>query len=464
MESPTAHLMRLNVNDAIENSTLNDIVQSSTTNAEPADWKIWAWKACEEGRSADAKSILPRLESRDVSHFVKARRKNGNTALIVASAVAHKHVSCATIIPVLLEAGADINAKNKEGRTALMEAALWGGLAAVRALLNWKQGSLVDANLKDKSGLKAIDLAGTDHKFTNERRRRCADGENVQERFDGKLRISIVKLLKHDGNETDVPKFTRHVGTPNRIEDGKDRIDADILKETQAKLKAAEDLAKRLLTELEKTRRGLREKGEELVKEHSKFMTAQTDMNGVYAKFRPRSRNNVNRAGQKPQFRERRMSIHPPWFKFDFTMTFDVEPVWKDATMAYMKINEKHFFAKNGKAHDTQDGYISGEDYSAKAFQLFKLLRSRHDSTYFQHVEPQLMALYVEDFRNSNSMTLVQFTEHQPTETLYGHGNPLVVEIFVSARPCPKCVEHEETINVAARRHNFEFALTHAAC
>ena len=463
MEPLIADLARLNVNDARENNALTDIVQTSTMNAAPADWKIMAWQACQQGRSADAKSILKKLEPRDVSHFVDARGKNGNTALIVASAVAHKHVSCATIIPVLLEAGADINAKNKEGRTALMEAALWGGLAAVRALLDWKRGSLVDVNLKDKSGLKAIDLAGTDNKFVNERKRRCAGGENVQERFDEKLRISIVKLLsKHDGNETYVP--TRHVGTSKRIENGKERIDADILMKTQAKLKAAEDLANRHLAELEKTKRKLKEKEKELVKKQSKFMNAQADMNDVYAKFVPLSRSNVGRAGQKPQFRERRMSIDPPWFKFDFTMTFDVEPVWKDATMAYMKINERHFFAKNGKAHDTQDGYISGEDYSAKAFQLFKLLRSRHDSTYFQHVEPQLMALYVEDFRNSNSMTLVQFTEHQPTETLYGHGNPLVVEIFVSARPCPKCVEHEETINVAARRHNFEFALTHAAC
>ncbi|KAI4671664.1 uncharacterized protein J4E78_000160 [Alternaria triticimaculans] len=372
MEPPIVDLARLNVNDARENNAITDIVQTSTMNAEPADWKIMAWQACQQGRSVDVKSILRNLEPQDVSHFVNARGEDDNTALIIVAAVAHKDVACATIIPVLLEAGADINAKNKKGRTALMEAALWGGLAAVKALLKWKRGVPVNASLEDNFGLSAIELAGTDSKLATERKNRCAHGKNVQTLLDGKLRIRIVKLLKPVDNGKNVPRSTRHVDMQKRIEDGKDRFDADILKETQAKLKAAEDLAKRHLADLEKTRRELRKKEGELVREHSKLMNAQTDMNDVYAKFRPPSRSNVDRAGQKPQFRKRRMSINPSWFRFDFTMTFDVEPVWKDATMAYMKINEKHFFAKNGKAHDTQDGYISGEDYSAKAFHLQK--------------------------------------------------------------------------------------------
>ncbi|KAI4938883.1 uncharacterized protein J4E92_000164 [Alternaria infectoria] len=296
MEPPIADLARLNVNDARENNALTDIVQTSTMNAEPADWKIMAWQACQQGRSVDVKSILRNLEPQDVSHFVNARGEDDNTALIIVAAVAHKDVACATIIPVLLEAGADINAKNKKGRTALMEAALWGGLAAVKALLKWKRGVPVNASLEDNFGLSAIELAGTDSKLATERKNRCAHGKNVQTLLDGKLRIRIVKLLKPVDNGKNVPRSTRHVSMQKRIEDGKDRIDADILKETQAKLKAAEDLAKRHLADLEKTRRELRKKEGELVREHSKLMNAQTDMNDVYAKFRPPSRSNVDRA------------------------------------------------------------------------------------------------------------------------------------------------------------------------
>jgi ankyrin repeat protein len=80
------------------------------------------WQACETGMSFDVKWYLN--ESKCPDALTHCRDLNGNTALIAASSANHIHGGCTQIIRDLLKAGADINARNKRGRIALMEASL----------------------------------------------------------------------------------------------------------------------------------------------------------------------------------------------------------------------------------------------------------------------------------------------------------------------------------------------------
>lgn len=84
---------------------------------------------------------------------VNAKSKDGETALILAA----EHASL-DLIQLLLDSGAHINAKDKDGRTALMGAAtrLDGQSAAVIKLL---LGAKANANLTDTQGNSALHLA-----------------------------------------------------------------------------------------------------------------------------------------------------------------------------------------------------------------------------------------------------------------------------------------------------------------
>ena len=74
----------------------------------------------------------------------------GSTALIRASANGHH-----TIIPLLLEAGAQIDAQDNDGWTALIGASLYGKEAAVRELLKGNP----NLDLKNNGGKTALDIA-----------------------------------------------------------------------------------------------------------------------------------------------------------------------------------------------------------------------------------------------------------------------------------------------------------------
>ena len=75
---------------------------------------------------------------------------DGNTALIGASYYGYH-----TIIPLLLEAGAQIDAQNNGGNTALILASYWGKEAAVRELLKGNP----NLDLKNSDGKTALDNA-----------------------------------------------------------------------------------------------------------------------------------------------------------------------------------------------------------------------------------------------------------------------------------------------------------------
>ena len=82
---------------------------------------------------------------------------NGDTALIGVAAIRYPCKEQPAIFRVLVAKGADINAINSEGQTALIWAARCGNPDAVRVLI--EAGAQI--NLRDKSGLSALDYAKT---------------------------------------------------------------------------------------------------------------------------------------------------------------------------------------------------------------------------------------------------------------------------------------------------------------
>ena len=130
--------------------------------------------------------------SAETKLFLHGKDETGNTTLVMAAAEeSHEMVS------LLLQHGADANAINNDGRSALMEAALWGRVESVKALLN----ANADKRLRDHEGRCAMDLAQPANKNEKERYRRLpyAAAESVPER--NRDRRYIVILLSDSNAE-----------------------------------------------------------------------------------------------------------------------------------------------------------------------------------------------------------------------------------------------------------------------
>ena len=82
---------------------------------------------------------------------VNAKTKDGETALMVALLEGHTES-----VNALIKAGADVNAKDIKGGTALMLAALYGQAEDIKLLLN--AGADVNAR-NDIDGKRAVDIA-----------------------------------------------------------------------------------------------------------------------------------------------------------------------------------------------------------------------------------------------------------------------------------------------------------------
>lgn len=151
---------------------------------------LFAISQCVLGNSHAIKQYLD--TSAEAKLFLYGRDETGNTTLILAAAEeSHEMVS------LLLQYGADVNAVNHDGRSALMEAALWGRIGNVRALLNFT----ADKFLRDRGCRCALDLAGQDRKNEKERyrrfRREAAESVPIRDRD----RRHIVILLDDSTSE-----------------------------------------------------------------------------------------------------------------------------------------------------------------------------------------------------------------------------------------------------------------------
>ncbi len=117
--------------------------------------------------------------------FLHGKNETGDTTLIMAAAErSHDMVS------LLLQHGADANAINNHGRSALMAAALWGRVESVRVLLN----ANADKRLRDHEGRCAMDLAQPARKNEKERysRSSLAAAKSVPTRDSDRRHIVIL--------------------------------------------------------------------------------------------------------------------------------------------------------------------------------------------------------------------------------------------------------------------------------
>ncbi|KAI8933185.1 hypothetical protein NX059_009823 [Plenodomus lindquistii] len=140
--------------------------------------RSWSW--------ADFLNRGERWESLDPS-WARDRDSDGNTLLIAAAAFGNH-----SWVTRLISQGANVNAKNFIGRTALMEAALWGRLSIVQFLI----ASQADIDLTDEEENRAFNLAKPVKLNSYERYERGKE-EQIVERpwLDEQHRMKILELL-----------------------------------------------------------------------------------------------------------------------------------------------------------------------------------------------------------------------------------------------------------------------------
>ncbi|QDS78193.1 hypothetical protein FKW77_005622 [Venturia effusa] len=95
--------------------------------------------------------------------FLEGMDEDGNSALMLAA-----REKFSLIVERLLDWGAEVDFQNTQGRTPLMEAALWGRHDNVQKLLEHD----ADKDLRDIDGRKAVDLARASSRNAEERLRR----------------------------------------------------------------------------------------------------------------------------------------------------------------------------------------------------------------------------------------------------------------------------------------------------
>ena len=118
---------------------------------EKTNWNEKLFWACKHGDIALAEEAIKNGAD------VNAKDKEGNTALIDAAGSINKNNK--EIVELLINSGADVNAKNNAGWTALMSAAFEGNKEIVETLI--KAGA--DVNAKDSYGDTALILAATNY-------------------------------------------------------------------------------------------------------------------------------------------------------------------------------------------------------------------------------------------------------------------------------------------------------------
>lgn len=111
--------------------------------------------------NGDVKAVQNYLEtSSEANLFVWGRYSDGRTNLIIAAVE-----QSSAMISLLIKHGAEVNAVANSGRTALMEAALFGWVDNVKILLK----NNADKNIRDSQNRRAIDLARDNYKTRRER-------------------------------------------------------------------------------------------------------------------------------------------------------------------------------------------------------------------------------------------------------------------------------------------------------
>ncbi|KAJ5640755.1 hypothetical protein N7528_000380 [Penicillium herquei] len=143
---------------SFDDSTEKSIIPLEGTEPFEVRRILLAISNCVNGEISEVREYVQ--ESADKSIFLHGRNYQGDTSLILAS-----REKTSAMVSLLLEFGAEVNATNKKGRTALMEACLWGRLESVKILLS--KGA--DRSLRDNRNRRALDLTEPTRKNQEER-------------------------------------------------------------------------------------------------------------------------------------------------------------------------------------------------------------------------------------------------------------------------------------------------------
>lgn len=151
-----------NMYKAAEETVTVDLGEGRTFEQKTIDFAV---SDCVTGRAGAVQNFLD--ISPDAAIFLRGRDYSGDTTIIMASCEKNSDM-----VSLLLDRGADVNAVNTKGRSALMEAALWGRLENAKILI--RNGA--DRNLRDSKKRTAADLAQPTRENRNERQLRAGGG------------------------------------------------------------------------------------------------------------------------------------------------------------------------------------------------------------------------------------------------------------------------------------------------
>jgi uncharacterized protein len=152
-------------------------------------------QAAENGRPEQVNTLLTK------GGEVNARDKNGQTALMAAAGMGHRE-----IVKLLIDKGADVNATDENGRTVLMDAAMAGKLQIVE----FSNDKGLDVNAKPEGVETALMAAEWGGNLAVVRllidkgadvHARAKNGDTALKMAKNKGNTQIVKLLKAHGAE-----------------------------------------------------------------------------------------------------------------------------------------------------------------------------------------------------------------------------------------------------------------------
>jgi hypothetical protein len=122
-----------------------------------------------------------------------------------------------------------------------------------------------------------------------------------------------------------------------------------------------------------------------------------------------------------------------------------------------MEIDNVPYLAKSGSHSHTDKGLLDGVYWRDQACAIFRGLGNTKELSWFTHVGPQLMALYVTRYMEKNALNALDFGN---AGTMSGLETLQVAYtgIFVSRAVCISCQSLIDLMNKKAKVYGFGFS------
>ncbi|KAI4938148.1 hypothetical protein J4E85_000587 [Alternaria conjuncta] len=240
------------------------------------------------------------------------------------------------------------------------------------------------------------------------------------------------------------------------------RIKHNVTTATEANEREFKERIHSLTTELETTKAQLHDVSKKFETQTAELSEVKTELNIARPQLAALSR---RRNDKSLQFRMVELKDGTLDTQIDMIRTFHYGPktaypfgglVYSRPTIAYMDLQDR--LARNGK--DCQEDYIDSSYWATRAYNIFKKLGSDYAPSWFQHAEPQLMALCVDHFLKTTRLSLDQFKNLEPVRDGLVYCMPDVVKISASRGTCRECNAHQVLVNDFAAHYGFQFELT----